>query len=1209
MIGTTLGPYRLTAELGSGGMGRVYRATVEGRARGLEAGAVVALKLVYPHLLEQEGFFKRFLREADIGRAVVHENVVRTLDADVLLVDGKPQHFLVMELVEGQTLRELLRELDRVPEDLCRHVGCEIAKGLAAIHAVGVVHRDVKPENVLITRSHVVKIMDLGVARGALAGPSLTQTGVFVGSLLHAAPEQLSAGGDALDGRTDLFGLGTVLYELATGVHPFHTDEVSKTLQRILSEEPVRVGTRNPQVSPFFEEVIHTLLSKSREARFASASELVRVLEEGETSPWWRAKATAIRTETRRPLRRIRIPRETALHGREAELERIRALYARAKEGDGQVVLLEGEAGIGKSRLVDECVALLQREGEDIHFLFGSYPPGGAATASGAFCTAYREQLGAEALEETLKTVLPQSRLLVPAFAALLRGESTPPGSEALTKDSLQTCFVLATHALAAERTTIVLIDDLHFAPEEGRALFTALAMAVPGHRILLFGSTRRGPDDRWLGHFDRLGATRLPLARLGPKDVARLLVDALRSERLAEELGWRILSKSDGNPFFVFEILRGLREGRMLTQHPDGTWGTTGVVADIQIPSSILDLVGARLADLDAEDRDLLDVASCAGFEFDPALVAAAVGAPVLPVLKRFAAIERRHALVRAAGRRLVFDHHQVQESIYGALYEQTREAYHAALGEALEARHGAATKDPAALDGALCVELAQQLLEGAQGEKALRYLDGALTHLERSYLNEAALALADRALAMPGLLTGAARVGVLTRKAERLQLLGRREPERAALDEALALSDALGAPLPRARVRRALGEHLWRTSRYAEAETALEAALPLFQAVGDRAGETAATRNLGIVAWHRGRLAEARARFERCIELSRELGDAAGVAGATANLGVVLDNLGLAVESRAKLEEGRALARSIGHRQFEAVAIGNLGLALHGLGRFEEAQAHFERHLDLAREIGDRQGEASASGNLGLVLRAQGRFSEARSRSTRHLELSREIGYRKGEALAERHLGYTSLGLGDLVDARVHFDRALEAARQLEDRLNEWQALVALATLDDEEGDVVSAGRRFDEAARLRGDGGGSAVAADACLVRGAFLTRQGRCEEARVELDAALASAKRRSVPDVEVLVHAWRTHLSGDVIGEAIAAAEQGLRDHGARLAPPARMQAHWLLFRATGSRAHAQEARRMLDAMLALAPKECREPMRRNVRLHREILAH
>ena len=157
------------------------------------------------------------------------------------------------------------------------------------------------------------------------------------------------------------------------------------------------------------------------------------------------------------------------------------------------MLLIEGEAGIGKTRLVDEFVGRLREEGEDINFLFGSYPPGGAATAAGAFSTAYREHFGeARAWRKSLASYLPHdARTPSPPSRLCLRGESTPTGAEGLTKDSLQTVFVHATRGLAAERTTIVLIDDLHFAPEEGRALFSSLAMSVPGHRILLLGTLR----------------------------------------------------------------------------------------------------------------------------------------------------------------------------------------------------------------------------------------------------------------------------------------------------------------------------------------------------------------------------------------------------------------------------------------------------------------------------------------------------------------------------------------------------------------------------------------------------------------------------------------------------------------------------------------------------------------------------------------------
>ncbi len=141
--GAALGPYQIDRELGSGGMGKVYAAELTRDAAGLARETIVARKVVHPHPLETEGFFKRFLREAQIGQLVRHENVVRTLDCDAI----SNHHFLVVEYVEGQTLAELLCALDRVPEELCRHVGREVCKGLGAIHDAGVVHRDLKSEN------------------------------------------------------------------------------------------------------------------------------------------------------------------------------------------------------------------------------------------------------------------------------------------------------------------------------------------------------------------------------------------------------------------------------------------------------------------------------------------------------------------------------------------------------------------------------------------------------------------------------------------------------------------------------------------------------------------------------------------------------------------------------------------------------------------------------------------------------------------------------------------------------------------------------------------------------------------------------------------------------------------------------------------------------------------------------------------------------
>jgi tetratricopeptide (TPR) repeat protein len=1199
-MGATLGPFRLTAELGAGGMGTVWRAEVVGQTPGLDAGSVVALKVVHEHVAGTPGFLERFLREGEVGRRVRHENIVSTLATGC--DDGR--HWIALEVVEGQTLRSLLDELGRVPEELCRHVGREVAKGLAALHEAGLVHRDVKPENVIVTKDHVVKLMDLGIARGAEDPRRVTQTGLFVGSVHYAAPEQFTDGGRSLDGRADLHALGVTLYELATGTNPFLAADLPQTLNRVLNDVPRRAGELNPQLSACFEETLRTLLEKDRERRFSSSAALAAVLDEGDASSWWKERAASIQAATRKPVRRIRIPRETALYGRDAEIVALRESFGRAKAGDGQVLLVEGEAGIGKSRLVDEFAGLLAAAGEDFDFLHGSYPPGGAATASGAFSTAYREHFGARGSDAALRAALPGTPLLVPAFAALLAGDAPPPGTEPLTKDSLQTVFVRATQSLAAVRPTVVLIDDLHFAPEEGRALFAALALAVPDHRIVLIGTARPGVDGRWLASFDRLQhAQRLALARLGPADLVRLLADALRSETLAEDLAGKIAAKSDGNPYFVFELLQGLREGKFLSRRPDGTWVTTQVIRDIEIPPSISELIQARISEVSDADRDLLEAASCVGFEFDPVLAGAVVGLGAIPALQRLGAIEKRLRVVRSAGRRFVFDHHQVQESLYAGVSEPLRERYHAAIAETLETAGRAAERDPAEISGPLCVELAEHFLQGACGGRALRYLDRALQHLTMSYLGESMIRLARRALDDPALAAGPRRCRILLRMGEHLGRAGRTSEERAAVDEAIALADAGRWDAFRAEARLRLGSHLRTQSREAEAVPVLETSADLARAAKDVMVEGSALGLLGLCLSAQGRAEDAEAIHVRQLALAREADDAGGEIVALANLGGVRWARGKYEDAVAVDEQALGLARGGRHRHNEADLLGNLGMTLQELGRNDEACDRLSESVALARELGYRRSEAVGVGNYGNALRARGYLARALELYERHVALSREVGYRRGEAVAAINQGSTNLQLGRIETAVSHLRYYLQLAEELSFRRGVSDTLQFLGEAAAEQGDWVAAERLHAEAldaARTTRRPGGEVFVLTSL---GAVLDACGRLEEARAASSRAVevARAEDASAAPLEALCRL--AALGGDV-----AVASAALSAQGPRVEVRVRMEAHFLLFRATGDRAHLAEAKRLLDHLVENAPEDCRETMLSNVSLHRAIAA-
>ncbi|MHC4937326.1 MAG: serine/threonine-protein kinase, partial [Planctomycetota bacterium] len=673
----------------------VYLAEMTEEAPDLRVGDLVALKIIHLHLMEGGRFRARLRREVEMGMSVRHPNVVRTHGYHVHTEGDEALHVICMEYVEGQTLRQFLEEEGRCDEPLCHHVGREIASGLAAIHEAEIIHRDVKPENVMITKDEVVKLMDLGMARLKDEAFRLSNPGDFVGTPLYSAPEQFLRGGEEVDGRADLYTLGLVLYELITGVHALGGGGApGAVMRRQIRTAPPPPSRRNPQISPFFEELILTLLQKDRSERIDSAATLKDVLSEREESAWWRTHSESRRGRQRRRRARIRVPRETALYGRDTELEALRRGWEHTRAGNGQVVLIEGEAGIGKTRLVDEFVTAIGQEHPDLNFLYGAYPPGGAATASGAISTALREFFGVERLEESLLRHLKSTPGLAPRLAAWLRGEPLPGAGRLFEKDPLETLeglFARLLRSIATDGPTVLCVDDLQFAPLEARAIFASLSHSLAPAPVFLIATFRPELPRDWLATVERVPhVSRIRLGRLGARDLQLLLTDALLSERSAEQLGGVVAVKSDGNPFFVFEILRSLKERRIVTLGEQGSWDRTGEVRDLVIPDSMKDLTRARIAELSETDRELLDVAACCGVTFDPVLVGEVLSLGRIPTLKRFTQLQRKHRLVHARGREFVFDHYQLREALYESLSELLREEYHAAIAETLIRREG---------------------------------------------------------------------------------------------------------------------------------------------------------------------------------------------------------------------------------------------------------------------------------------------------------------------------------------------------------------------------------------------------------------------------------------------------------------------------------------------------------------------------------------
>jgi Tol biopolymer transport system component len=293
--GDRLGPYEVLAPLGAGGMGEVYR------ARDSRLGRVAAVKVLRQELSADGERLARFEQEARAASALNHPNIVTIYD----IGSSGGTAYVGMELVEGSTLRELLADGPLSPRRLLP-IGAQIAEGLAAAHEVGITHRDVKPENLMVTREGRVKILDFGLAKLAPVysekGSQLptegqvTQPGTVLGTVSYMSPEQVR--GLALDCRTDIFSLGSMLYEMACGSRPFRGTTPAETMTAILRDEPPEL---HPAVPPALERIIRRCLEKAPEQRFQSARDLAFALEtSSDSAP--QAAAAAPRRPRSRPV-------------------------------------------------------------------------------------------------------------------------------------------------------------------------------------------------------------------------------------------------------------------------------------------------------------------------------------------------------------------------------------------------------------------------------------------------------------------------------------------------------------------------------------------------------------------------------------------------------------------------------------------------------------------------------------------------------------------------------------------------------------------------------------------------------------------------------------------------------------------------------------------------------------------------------------------
>jgi serine/threonine protein kinase/predicted ATPase len=735
--------YEILEALGRGGMGVVYK------ARQLSLNRLVALKFLPPECARDPQWLDRFRREAHTASALNHPHICTIYDTGVH--EGRP--YLSMELIDGQTLRSLVARRPPIAE--VATMLSQAAGALAAAHAAGVVHRDIKPENLMVRHDGILKVLDFGLARrlrtGAAASSSGlgTDPGTRVGTALYMSPEQARA--EPVNTPSDVFSLGVVLYELATGQHPFVTGSGTGVLQAIIAHVPMSATQHNPDVPAPLATLIDQMLTKDARLR-PTASEVQAALVDLARQPAWPRAAP-------RPERR-------PLVGRTYEQQHLQDALAAAAAGNGALLCITGQPGLGKTTLIENFLDELTTSGRVCGVARGRCSERLAGTETylpflEALDSLLQSDCGMGATR-FLKAVAPTWYVQVapPTGAA---GQHAP---EELAKTSSQERMKRQLIAFFQEvsrlRPVVIFLDDIHWADASTVDLLAYLGGRLAGLRLLMLVAYR--PTELLLRQhpfvavqleLQRHGVCReIPLGLLSRAAVENYLTLVYAGHSFPPEFADLIHARTEGNPLFLVDLLRYLCDRGVIAAGPAG-WALTQAVPDFEreLPESVRSMLRKKIALLGKADLRLLSAASVQGYEFDSAVIARILDLDAAVVEERLATLDRVHGLVRlrqeyqfADGTwsvRYQFIHVLYQNTLFAALQPSRRATWSAAVARTLVTFHG---DQSAAVAG----ELARLFETAREPALAVDYFLKAARNAVRVFGHREAAGLARRGLAL---------------------------------------------------------------------------------------------------------------------------------------------------------------------------------------------------------------------------------------------------------------------------------------------------------------------------------------------------------------------------------------------------------------------------------------------------------------------------
>jgi predicted ATPase len=992
---TAISHYRILAGIGKGGMGEVYLAEDTRLAR------QVAIKVLPSEFTQDADRVRRFIQEARAASALNHPHIITVHD----IGESEAGRFIVMELVTGRTLRAMAAE--RITLDSVIACGSQLARALHVAHAAGITHRDIKPENIMLRDDGYVKVLDFGLAslRPSDSDDSeatmtrQTAAGLLLGTVGYMSPEQ--AVGGTVGYPSDIFALGIVLYELATGQHPFNGATLFAVMQGITTHAPLAPVLVNPAIPAALDVLLLQMLAKNPTWR-PVAADVERALQD----------IARQRDRQGEGATRTSVPAAPTRHtvGRDRERQALRAAFHEANAGRGSLLCVTGEPGIGKTTLVEDFLAEMTAD----------HPctiARGRCSERLAGTEAYLPLL--EALEALLRCEFPSGgesgspavrmRQLAPTWyaqVAPLSGDSDASvrllaDVRAASQERMKRELASFLHAVTRSQPLVLFFDDLQWADVSTIDLLSFLAGKFDAMRVLIV-VTYRG-SDMILGQHPFLqirpdlqarGLCReLELEFLSAGEIDEYLSLEFPGHRFPAEFSRLIHAKTEGSPLFMADLLRYLRD-RSVMAKTSGRWTLAQTLPNIEreLPESVRGMIERKIAQLGEEDHQLLTAASVQGYEFDSAILAQALNLDAGDIEDRLEQLERVFAFVKLTSEgefpnhtptlKYRFVHVLYQNALYTDVRPTRRAALSRAVAESLEACY-------AARSATVANELGLLWEAARDYAKAAGYLMQAARNAAQVNAHGEAAQLAGRGLAAVLKLpdtpprAGQELALQLTRGFSSMSVLGWAAPEvGTAFNRAQQLCEQMGED---PRLVAALGGlaiyHQFR-AEYKTAQELCERIARLADQAQDPVLQVVSSARSAVVHYFQGEFVSARQQGERALSLDRGEYHEAYLSLANENLGMAMRrdhslclwSLGYPDQARALAYESIALAEHFAHPFSRGGADFGAALTLSLLRDWPSSQREVEKVLRLSEDyaMGDLFNHATVLNVLNLAYQA---------------------------------------------------------------------------------------------------------------------------------------------------------------------------------------------------------------------------------------------